>query len=91
MSKLKSKRGWLEAGNTTDGEFHSGSSYTIVVGKANYNKGELTTTFTDCNRAITWYFGKPGNKQGVAKITTIKKLVDELYEHMTSVEPEREV
>ena len=88
MSKLKSKRGWLEAGNTEEGGFYSGSSYTIVVGKGEYNKGELDVSFTDCNRKINWFFGKPGNKKGVAKITRLKKLVDEMYDYMTSVPEE---
>lgn len=81
---MKSKRGWLDKGTTESGEFHTGSSYSITIGKGEFNKGELDATFTDCSRRITWYFGKPGNKQGVAKITLIKKLVDEMYEHMTT-------
>lgn len=85
---MKSKRGWIEKGVTETGEFHSGSSYSITVGKGEYNKGELDATFTDCNRRITWYFGKPGNKRGVAKITAVKKLIDEIYEHMTNVPEE---
>ena len=88
MNKLKSKRGWLEKGITKDGGFHSGSSYSVTVGTDDYNKGEVSATFTDCSRRITWYFGKPGNKLGVAKITVVKKLIDEIYEHMTNVPEE---
>ena len=80
-SKLKSKRGFIERGVSKDGEFLSGSSYTIVVNTL-YDVGSVALTLTDCNRAITWWFGKPGDKRAVAKIKKVKAVIDSIYDHL---------
>lgn len=79
-SVLKSKREWLEQAEL------SGSYYNLVVGKDTYNKDEAALTLADCDRKITWYFGKPGEKRGKRKIAKLKKLVDSLYNYLHKTE-----
>lgn len=55
----------------------------VDIGKASYDKDEVTVKLADCNRSITWYFGPPGNKKAIAKITVIKNIVDKIYNHLT--------
>lgn len=74
--KLRSKRAWLE------GQKYSGSWYSLEISTDKMDGGYLSLSLSDCNRSITWYFGKPGDKRAVAKITKIKKLVDEIYEYL---------
>jgi hypothetical protein len=45
--------------------------------------GELNLKASDCDRRIWWYFGKPGNKRAIRKITVVKAIVDEVYAYLT--------
>lgn len=75
---LKSKRDWLEKPH------QSGSYYNVTVDNSN---GYTSLSLADCNRTITWEFGRPNSKRAVAKIKKIKKLIDEMYDHL--VDPKK--
>lgn len=72
-AKLKSKRGFIEP------QKFSNSNYKLDVEEW----CGVSLTLGDCNRTITWEFGKPTDKdkRGKKKIATIKKLIDEIYGH----------
>lgn len=70
---MKSKRTFLENQKPSD-------SYAKVdISEGGYCSLKLA----DCVRSIEWNFGTPGDKRAIAKITKIKKLVDEVYAHLT--------
>lgn len=69
--KYVSHRGWLES------QQHSDSTYSVTV--HSYGVG---LTLRDCNRAISWDFGKPNSKRAIAKIKKLKEVVDGLYEYL---------
>lgn len=71
--KLKSKRDWLEK------QHQSGSHYVLTVYAKN---GHVELGLADCHRSINWTFGKPNSPRAVAKITKLKKLVDEMHAHL---------
>lgn len=48
--------------------------------------GNLDLKLSDCDRRIWWHFGRPGNKKAIAKITKVKKIIDEVYNHLTNVD-----
>lgn len=72
---MKNKRAWLE------NQQYSGSYYVVDVGTEQWADG-LSLTLADCNRKITWHFGRPGEKRAIKKIKAVKKMVDELYEYL---------
>lgn len=46
----------------------------------------LDLKLSDCDRRIWWHFGRPGSKKAIAKITKVKKIIDEVYNHLTNVD-----
>ena len=76
---MKSKRGFLEPVNGAN------SWYKVQVNK--HDGVELT--LADCTRNISWWFGQPGSKEAIAKITKVKALVDEVYDHLLQREKKK--
>lgn len=72
---MKSKRLFIEPRNRSD-------SYVHVLIEEDSNSVDIK--LSDCDRRIWWSFGKPGDKRAIAKITVVKKLIDEVYEHLTA-------
>lgn len=75
---MKSKRGFLE------GIKGANSWYKVSV----MDHG-LEMTLADCTRSINWWFGKPGENDAIAKITKVKSMVDEVYDHLTEKKSKR--
>lgn len=73
MSKIKTTREFLEAPRFSD-------SYTRIWIDEN---GDADLKISDCDRRVLLYFGRPGNKRAVAKITKLKRVVDSLHDYLT--------
>lgn len=74
MSKLKTTRDFLEHPRFSD-------SYTRIWVDEEDGSAELKVS--DCDRRVNLYFGKPGNKRAIAKITKLKRVVDSLHDYLT--------
>ena len=73
---LKDSRAFLEPQKNSD------SYYKVTV----YDDKSVELKLADCSRSITWYFGKPGERRAIAKISKIKTIVDRIYAHLTQTE-----
>jgi len=72
--KLKSKRAFLN--NEVDSYYH------LYV----QDSGWTDLKLADCARSINWEFGRPGDAKAKKKIAVVKKLIDELYNHLHEIE-----
>lgn len=74
---VRSRRAFIDTIDSANSWYH------VRVGKGSeYDKGSVSLVLADCSRTIEWYFGKPGNKGGKAKIKKVKELVDSIYNYL---------
>ncbi len=78
---MKSKRVWL------DKDSSDSDSYVRV--SLDKSGNWLSIKLADCNRTIEWSFGVVGSKKAKAKITVLKKIVDEVYHHLYGGKPKK--
>lgn len=71
---MKDKRVFLEPLSQSD-------SYVRIA--IDEDTGELNLKLSDCDRRIWWYFGKPGSKRAIRKISAVKALIDEVHDYLT--------
>lgn len=76
--KLKEERKFLEQ--------ESDSYYHIQV-EDDFGSKYVYLKLADCNRNISWAFGKPGNVRAIAKITAVKAMVDKVHAYLTQEVP----
>jgi hypothetical protein len=74
MKKLKTTRVFLEPVRFSD-------SYTRTW--VDDDDGGAELKISDCDRRVSLYFGKPGNKRAIAKIRKLKAVIDALHDYLT--------